>query len=314
LNSSAAEPHVAAVVLTHNGREDTLRCLASLAESAWPWLTVIVVDNASEDGTLDAVAERYPDVQKLRQERNVGFAEGNNAGIRHAIALGCDYVLLLNNDTIVEAHAVGACVEVAQRYPDCGAACPLIQFADPSNLIWYGGAVFDPRKAHSGRMVGYREQNLGQFKDAQTTERAVGAAVLIPRPVLQEVGLLDDRLFFLYEDVDWSLRARCAGYQIYLVPEARVLHRVSASSGGEHSAHNAYYDTRNHMVVCRRHAPLRGIASFRREIGILGVHIAGARRAQRRRAYVGAVLRGWRDGRRERLGPCPDVAIRSQSK
>jgi GT2 family glycosyltransferase len=302
-----AAPHVAVVVLTHNGRADTLDCLDSLERSDWSALSVIVVDNGSLDGTAAAVAERHGEVCVLRQEQNLGFAEGNNVGIRHALETGADHVLLLNNDTTIAPDTISRCVETARRHPDAGAVCPVIHFAEPAESIWYAGAVFDPRRARSGRMLGYREVDHGQFDTSTVTDRAVGAAMLMPRSVLAEVGLLDADLFFLYEDVDWSLRARHAGRRIYLAPSARVWHRVSATAGGEHSPTIAYYDTRNHLTVCRRHAPLSGVASLRRELAILLVHLAGARRARRRLAYLAAVLRGWCDGRRGRLGPAPQT-------
>jgi GT2 family glycosyltransferase len=308
----APDPHVAVIVLTHNGREDTLACLASLADSRWSALSVIVVDNGSGDGTADSVAARFPAAWMMRQEHNVGFAAGNNVGIRRALTLGADYVLLLNNDTTIATDAIGRCVEAAERHPDAGALCPLIYFAEPREMIWYAGATFDPRRARSGRMLGYRELDDGQFASTTETDRAAGAAVLISRRVLEHVGLLDSGLFFLYEDVDWSLRARRAGHRIYLVPDAKVWHRVSATAGGEHSPLIAYYDTRNHIVVCRRHAPLSGPATVRRDLEILAVHLAGARRARRRLAYLGAVLRGWRDGRRGRIGAQGDSGARTQ--
>jgi GT2 family glycosyltransferase len=296
-------PHVAAVVLAHNGRDDTLRCLASLADARWAALTVIVVDNASRDGTAEAVHARYPEVHRLGQDENYGFAEGSNIGIRHALEAGAEYVLLLNNDTTIDPDAIAECVKVGQLHGDAGAICPIIYFLQPPTTIWYAGATFNPHRANSGRMIGYREVDGGQLSSTRQTDRVSGAAVLIPSAVLGRVGLLDARLFFLYEDVDWSLRVRRAGYRIYVTPEAKVWHRVSASAGGEHSALIAYYDTRNHVVVCERHGPLRGLAACRRRLGILAVHLAGARRAQRRLAYIGAVLAGWRDARRGRLGP-----------
>ncbi len=293
---------MAIVVLAHNGLSDTLDCLDSLQHVDWDALSVIVVDNGSSDGTPEAVRTRHPAVGVLEQGRNLGFAEGNNVGIRHALDAGADYVFLLNNDTTLAPDVVAECVAVARRHPDTGAVCPLICFAEPPTLVWFAGADFDARRAHSGRMLGYRELDRGQFADVAETDRMAGAAVLLPRTTLERVGLLDGDLFFLYEDVDWSLRARRAGYRIYMAPRGRVWHRVSASAGGEHSPMIAYYDTRNHVVVCRRHAPMRGPSGLRREIAVLFVHLAGARRSKRRWAYLAAALRGWGDGRRARLG------------
>lgn len=293
------------MVLAYDGREDTLRCLDSLTRGTWSPLTVMVVDNGSRDGTTAEVRLRYPDVAVFREEENLGFAEGNNVGIRQALAAGADFVLLLNNDTTVAPDTIARCVEAAELHPDAAAVCPLIFFAEPSNLIWYAGARFDPRRAHGGRVIGYREVDKGQYSGQQETERATGAAVLLRRRALEHIGLLDPDLFFLYEDVDWSLRARRAGYQIYFTPEAKVWHRVSASAGGEHSALIGYYDTRNHVVTCRRYAPLGGSAALARELGILAIHLAAARRARHRVAYLRGVIQGWRDARRGRMGLRP---------
>jgi GT2 family glycosyltransferase len=297
-----AQPQVAVIVVAHGRRDDTLDCLASVARASWRALMVIMVDNGSPDDTADAVAERFPATHVIRQERNLGFAEGNNIGIRRALALGAEYVFLLNNDATIASDTIARCLEAAQRHPEAGALCPVIHFAEPRELIWYAGAIFDPRRARSGRMLGYRELDSGQFTETRETDRMTGAAVLIPHRALERVGLLDAELFFLYEDVDWSLRVRRAGCPIYLVPGAKVWHRVSATSGGEHSAWIAYYDTRNHVIVCRRHAPLRRASALRRDLGILGVHLAGARRARRPAAYGRAVLAGWIDALRGRRG------------
>jgi GT2 family glycosyltransferase len=304
--SPVSDPHVAVVVLAHNGRKDTMDCFASLERCDRRSATLILVDNASRDGTVEAVSERYPSVHILKQDDNLGFAEGNNVGIRHALELGADYVFLLNNDATVAADSLDRCVAAAEQLPDAGATCPLVYFAEPPTLVWYAGATFDPRRAHSGRMLGYRETDRGQFAATAETDRVAGAAVLFPRRALELVGMLDPALFFLYEDVDWSLRARALGLRLYVVPEAKAWHRVSATAGREHSALIAYYDTRNHLAVCRRHAPMRGVSAVIRELGILAVHVAGARRAQNPCAYLSAVLQGWRDGRYGRLGPRPE--------
>jgi GT2 family glycosyltransferase len=297
--------HVAVVVLTHNGRENTLTCLDSLAHASWSPLTVVLVDNGSRDATTEAVRDRYPTVSLIREEENVGFASGCNVGIRHALDLNADYVLLLNNDTTLASNAIALCVDVAQRHTDAGAVCPLIYFAQPTNLIWYAGATFDPARARSGRMLGYRELDCGQFVAVEETARATGAAMLIPRGALERVGLLDADLFFLYEDVDWSLRARRAGYRLYLAPRAKVWHRVSASAGGEHSPKIAYYDTRNHILVCRRYSSSRGLVALTRELAVVALHLAAARRSTHPLAYMRSVIDGWWDVRRGRLGPRP---------
>lgn len=295
-------PHVAVVILAWNGREDTLACLASLEEAAWNDLSTIVVDNGSSDGVADAIAEGFPDVDVIRSDHNLGFAGGNNLGLRAAYDAGADYMLLLNNDTVIDRNAIRELVAEAERRPDAGALCPLIYYMEPSDVIWFAGAPFDPRRGHNGRHTGYGERDRGQYDAVRETGRGTGAAMLVSRRAIDEVGFLDERLFLRVEDVEWSVRMRAAGYRVLMVPAAKVWHRVSVASGGEHSPAIAYYLTRNTLAVSARHAPLRGLARLRRDLTILLVALVHARRAQRPFENLRSVIEGWRDYRSGRLG------------
>ena len=301
--AEGSQPHVAVVVLCWNGRDDTLECLASLERVRWDSLMTFVVDNGSTDGTLEAVREDFPDVVAIRSDENLGFAEGNNVGMRAAMAAGADYVLLLNNDTIADVNLVDALVSEARRRPDAGALCPMITYVDPPNLIWYAGARFDPRAVHNGRHTGYGELDRGQYRSVREIGRATGAAMLVPREVIERVGYFDGELFLQVEDVEWSLRMRAAGYRILFVPAGQVWHHVSVASGGERAPDTAYYEMRNTLAVCSRHAPLRGLARLRREAGMLAVHLLHARLAPRPVENARAVIEGWRVFRAGRLGP-----------
>lgn len=297
------QPHVAIVVLSWNGRDDTLECLASLERVRWDPLTTIVVDNGSTDGTSEAVGERFPAATLIRSEENLGFAEGNNVGIRAALEAGADYVLILNNDTIADEGLVEALVAEAERRPDAGALCPMIRYVDPPDLIWYAGARFDPRAVHNGRHTGYGERDTGQYHAVREIGRATGAAMLVPRRVIDELGCFDSPLFIQVEDVEWSLRMRAAGYRILFVPGSVLWHHVAVASGGERAPETAYYEMRNTLVVCARHAPLRGLRHLWRELGILAVHLFHARLAPRPVENARAVIEGWRDYHAGRLGP-----------
>jgi GT2 family glycosyltransferase len=296
-------PHVAVVVLSFNRCDDTKACLESLRRLRWEQLTVIVVDNASTDGTLEAVRRDFPEIVLIHSDENLGFAEGNNIGLRAAFAAGADYALLLNNDTIADEGLVEALVGEALRRPDAGALCPMIHYVDPPDHIWYAGARFDPRAIHNGRHTGYRERDTGQYHSVREIGRATGAAMMVPRAVVEHVGFMDGRLFLQVEDVEWSLRMRAAGYRILFVPEGRVLHRVSVASGGERAPDTAYYEMRNTLEVCSRHAPVRRLARLRREAQMVAVHLFHARLAPRPLANARGVIDGWRDFRAGRLGP-----------
>jgi GT2 family glycosyltransferase len=297
-----SSPHVAVVILAFNGREDTLRCLESIERVEWDDLTTFVVDNASSDGVVGAVEERFPDVRVIRSERNLGFAGGNNLGLRAAHEAGAEYMLILNNDTVVDPASIRELVAEAERRPDAGALCPLIYYMDPPERIWYAGARFDPRRGYNGRHTGYRERDRDQYAGTRETGRATGAAILVPRRTIDEVGYLDERLFLHVEDVEWSLRIREAGYRILLVPSARVWHRVSVAMGGEHSPSSAYYSIRNTLAVCDWHAPLSGVAALRRSFVIWTVALVHTRRAPHPLRNLRSVIEGRRDYRAGRLG------------
>jgi GT2 family glycosyltransferase len=301
-------PYVATVVLSWNGRSDTLACLRSLAKLDWPRHTAIVVDNGSTDGTAPAVREEFPGVDVIETGRNLGFAEGNNVGLREALAIGADYVLLLNNDTVVDRGVLKELVAEAEQRPDAGAFCPLIYYLDPPDRIWYAGARFDARRGHNGTHTGYGERDEDQYMAVRETGRGTGAAMLVRRAAIEQVGFLDGELFLQVEDVEWSLRMRSAGWRIFFVPAARVWHKVSRTVGGEHAPATAYYEVRNTLAVCDRYAPRHGLARLRRAMVVLGVAVAHARRGRRPLANVRAAIAGWRDWREGRLGPRPQSA------
>ncbi len=294
---------VAVVVLNWNRRDDTLACLRSLALVEVPPLLVIVVDNASADGSAEAVASEFPRVELIRNEANLGFAEGNNIGIARALELGAQHVVVLNNDVEVDPGFVVALLDEAARRPDAASLGSKILFASPPDLIWFAGAAYDPRSGYNGRQRGYREHDDGRFDEVVQTDRACGAAILVPRTVLERVGLFDPELFLYNEDTDWSLRARAAGLSHYVVPASVVHHKVSAASGGESSPTTLYYGCRNSVVVAERHAPLGPFGTWRRRLVIVAALVGQASRSGRRREGIVAVLEGFRDARARRLGP-----------
>jgi GT2 family glycosyltransferase len=298
----SADKEVVVVVLSWNGREDTLACVDSLARSRGPRLHVVVVDNGSSDGTVAAVRAGHPGVTVIENGTNLGFAEGNNVGLRAARETGADYVLLLNNDTIVAPDSIAQLVAAGERLPDAGALCPLILYRDEPERIWYAGARFDPRRGHNGRHTGYGELDRGQYDRVREIGRGTGAAMLVRRGALEGVGLLDGDLFLQVEDVEWSLRMRRAGWRIFFVPAGRVWHRVSLATGGENSPAVAYYEIRNTLAVCDRYAPARGLRAMRRRATVLAVHMAHTRRSRNPMANMRAVLEGWRDYHDGRLG------------
>ena len=293
---------VAVVVLSWNGRDDTLRCLSSLAQVEYARLDVVVVDNGSSDGSAEAVEAGFPDAVVIRMGRNAGFSGGVNAGIAAALERGADAVLLLNNDMVVESGFLAPLVR-ASLQPGVAAACSQILFADVPDRVWYAGASFHPRRGHHGRNIGFGKAPLPATSPTYQVDCACGGAMLITRDAVEEIGLFDEELFAYREDLDWSLRARERGRSVVVVPASVVRHRVSASTGGESSPTSLYYDVRNSLTVAERHAPLPRLGTVLRRAESVLAHTAQALLAGRRREGVRAVREGWRDFRSARLGP-----------
>lgn len=278
-----------AVVLNWNGGDDTLAALASLAG-----IETICVDNGSTDGSDGLVAERYPTVELIRTGANLGFAGGNNAGIRRALERGADWVLLMNNDATAEPGLVPALEGAVAARPDAGLLACKVLHEDGS--VQYAGARFNARIGYSGRV---QTSGADELRDVA---RADGAALAVSRAAVERAGLLDEDLFAYVEDVEWSLRIRSAGLAIVFVPDARVRHKGSAATGGTRSTTNLYYSTRNTIAVAERHAPLpRGVRGVRRAV-VVGAHLTQSVSHPARVDAMRAVLAGWRDARAGRLG------------
>ena len=247
---------VAAVVLSWNGvalTRDALRTLlACRIPDGWR-LHPIVVDNASSDGSPRMVRDEFPAVELIALAENRRFAGGNNAGIRRALELPADAVMLLNNDVVVDPGLVEKLIAALIEDPTAAAAAPLIYHAPPSDRIWYAGGRLHPWLAHSSHRA-IRARDRGQYRSIEGTGYLTGCCLMAKGDAFRNVGLLDERYFIYAEDADWCLRARAAGYRLLFVPTARLWHRVSASSGGAINAWKIYQRLRANLTLWARNA------------------------------------------------------------
>lgn len=254
--SPQQSPRIAVVILNWNGRDDTLACLESVKKIAYPDFRVIVVDNGSADNSVDAIRTAFPEVELIETGANLGFSGGNNVGIKRALELGADYVLLLNNDTVVDPGLLDAFVAAARRFPAAGVFSAKIYFHAEPNRIWYAGARWNSSAARFKQVgEGVLDDGLS-FSTICETDYACGCAFFVPAARLREIGLLDDDFFLYFEETDWCYRAHKAGYPSIYVPEAKLWHKVSVSFGGEGSPLALYFQTRNRLLWARRHAAL----------------------------------------------------------
>ena len=228
---SLAHPRVTAVVVNWNGRDVTLECLRSLRGVRYRPFHVIVVDNASTDGSVDAIRGEFPEVEVLPQTDNLRFAGGNNAGIARALDAGADEILLLNNDTVVDPGVVEALVHRMDADDRAGMVAPKIFYYDMPRLLWFAGGEISFWTG-TMRHRGIRESDHGQFETPTRIDYATGCCILVRASVIRNVGSLDESYFIYGEDADWSMRIRHAGYAIWYEPAARVWHKLSVSAGG----------------------------------------------------------------------------------
>jgi GT2 family glycosyltransferase len=261
---------ITVVVLNWNRRDDTLACLESLRAVEYPNWEVLVVDNGSEDDSVEAIRKSYPEVSVIETGSNLGYAGGNNLGIRAALERGADYVLVLNNDTIVASDLLLAFAQTAREHPDAAAlGAKIYLFEDPQRL-WYAGTRWKVMGADFEH-IGNRMLDDGEnFVRVCETEYACGCAMLLRASAVRAVGLLDEKFFLLFEETDWCFRAKAAGFRCLFAPAAKVWHRVSSSFGGRTSVLYEYFLFRNRLLWAERHLGVRRrVAVWMNMLGIL---------------------------------------------
>jgi hypothetical protein len=256
-------PHVALIILSWNGKALTLACLASLAKLDYANHSLIVVDNGSTDGTVEAVRQGYPGVTLIENGANLGFAEGNNVGIRDAMERRAEYILLLNNDTEVAPDFLSVLVNAAERI-GAGVYGPKIYYHAEPERIWCAGNTWT---GTGFVQVGDGEPDGPAFGAEKETDYIIGCALFAPAQMFREIGLLDPIFFLTYEETDWCYRARRANYRCMVVPQSRIWHKVAMSMGGQGSPLQEYYYTRNLLLWAERYLPRNDFTALRREIG-----------------------------------------------
>lgn len=242
------------MVLNWNGWRDTVECLNALKKSVYPSLRLIVVDNGSTDDSIARIQASHPDVLVLDTGRNLGFAGGNNMGIRDALSHGADYVWLLNNDTQPDRDSLPALVEKAKEDKAIGAVASICYYAaSPANVeAWAGARV--------NLWIGYG-RNTREPHDDDWFDSLNGTSMLISRAALEDVGLLDEGFFLYWEDTEFSIRLRKRGWRIAAAPDSRVLHKVNASTGGNKIVLDRF-QTASGLRLLRLHSPAPRLASL----------------------------------------------------
>lgn len=237
---------VAAVILNWKKQADTLNCLEMLGDG----VSVVVVDNGSQDGSVERIRQAKPDVPLISLEKNNGYAGGNNAGILWALAQDFEWILLINEDALLSPEDLGRLVKAARQDARVGFAGPLILHARPGEIIQSAGGLLDERWRASHR--GQNQADEGQYQRSEEVRWLSGCVLLVRSRMIREIGMLDERFFLYEEELEWCLRGAQAGWKALFVPQARASH-AGVSPEYEPQPYVTYYMTRNHFLLLAKH-------------------------------------------------------------
>jgi GT2 family glycosyltransferase len=245
-------PEVTIIVLNWNKALDTIECLQTVTRLDHPAYRVVVVDNGSTDDSVQKIRRKHPGVTLLETGQNLGYAGGNNAGIRYALAQGAEYICILNNDVKVAPDFLTPLLAAFDGGGEVGVVTPLIAEMDEPEKVWALGQRIDWQTGTVMRIHAGEALTSLRARGPIEADIASGTVMLVTREVLECVGLFDEAFYLYYEEVDWCLRVRRAGYQVLTVPSSVVWHKVSATLG-QTSPVVDYYMLRNHLRFIAHH-------------------------------------------------------------
>ncbi len=242
------------ILVNYRHADDTIACIHSLRQSTYTNFDIVVVDNGFGDGSADRIRSAHSGIRLIENSQNLGFAGGNNIGLKIALDGTYAFALLLNNDTVVEPQTLAALIAAMHAHPDVGIVGAKIYFFDNPRMLWFSGGILN---VHSGAVAhrGIHETDEGQYDQPGSCDFVTGCCLLIRRAVLERVGMLDTDYFAYYEDGDFSYRARQAGFGVFYMPTARVWHKISSSTQWD-SPFYLYFTLRNRLVFLRKHSTL----------------------------------------------------------
>ena len=251
------------ITVNYNGLKDTCELIDSIPFNND--LEVIVIDNASKEDEASNISEKYTQVKVIRSDNNLGFAGGNNLGIKAAKG---KYILLINNDTYFKEFNINSLIKRLESSDRIAIVCPKLRFAWGNNPIQYAGYTPLSNITLRNKAIGFCEEDKGQYDTAHPTPYAHGAAMLIKSEAIEKVGLMPECFFLYYEEIDWSMMFTRAGYEIWYEPNCTVYHKESQTTG-QNSPLRTYYTTRNRLLFVKRN--YKGINKYLSYLYLTGI-------------------------------------------
>lgn len=260
------QPFISLITVNYNGLDLTVELLNSIRKLTYSNLEIFVVDNASRENPQTFLTQHYPEVHVIRSEQNLGFAGGNNLAVQQAKG---DYLLFVNNDAEITEGCLDRLVSLFDQHPKAGMVSPMICYFNESksaeaDLIQYVGMTQVNALTARNSTVGEKEWDKGQFSKPQKTAYGHGAAMMVRREVIENIGVMFEEFFLYYEELDWCERIRQAGFEIWVEPRAKIYHKESATVGTM-STMKTYYLNRNRIYFMRRNfkgLPFIGFSLF----------------------------------------------------
>jgi GT2 family glycosyltransferase len=288
------QPRILAVTLNWRQPETTLVCVHALRAMDYPGLDILVIDNGSGDhSSVYLQANLPPDVALCLLPENRGFAAGSNEGLRQAVEREYDLALLINNDAFAAPDMLQRML--AEFAPDVGLLSPKIYYDGDRERLWFGDGRMHPLTLDL-RQTGRDQPDGPAWEESRNTDYLLGACLLVNLQAMAQVGLLDERFFMYFEDLDWSLRFRQAGYRLRLAADAHLYHQVAVSSGGLETPFRRYHLARSGVIFWRRHAHVgNATVIFLFRLGS-GLKMVARLLLKREKNSLRAYLRGLRDG------------------
>lgn len=240
------ECELSIITVNYNGLNDTCALIDSIPFNED--MEVIVVDNGSREDEASIIQAQYPQIKAIRSDQNLGFAGGNNLGIKAAKG---QYLFLINNDTVFKEFNPQVLIKRLESSPKIGMVCPKIRFAWDNHPIQFAGYTPLSPITVRNKAIGFGQEDKGQYDTAHQTPYAHGAAMMLKREVIDKVGLMPECYFLYYEELDWSLMISRAGYEIWYEPASTIYHKESQSTG-QNSPLRTYYITRNRLLLVKR--------------------------------------------------------------
>lgn len=238
------------VILNYKSMQDTLACVESIEKSDYNSFDILVIDNKSPNDSFAFLRKHLPHIRLLETEKNLGYAGGNNVGLRIALEEGYDAVLVLNNDTVVDPHCLSAFVKTSKEFPNAVLGARLYQYQEPELLQHFGG-IWDKSRGKFRCVPQDGKDSKQEWNEVKKLDFLTGAALFIPSPILRKVGLFEESFFLYYEEIDWCTQVNKMGFSCLYCPGAKIWHKESASFENPRPP-QMYFLTRNRLLYLQR--------------------------------------------------------------